>query len=57
MFIDIWGFHDVQAAISSIPDWIERFGWTFYGVDVDNWLVSGHSNGGMSIRTMALVKS
>ena len=41
-----WGFADVQAAINAIPDWIEQVGWDGVGVDVDRWLVSGHSNGG-----------
>lgn len=44
--IDIWGFRDVEAAVASIPSWIERFGWTGYGVYLESWLVSGHSNGG-----------
>ena len=44
--LDIWGFDDVEAAISSIPKWIERFRWTEYGIYLDKWLVSGHSNGG-----------
>ncbi|KAK3079214.1 hypothetical protein LTS18_005442, partial [Coniosporium uncinatum] len=41
-----WGFADVEAAISSIPDWIRRNSWQGVGVDLDRWLVSGHSNGG-----------
>jgi pimeloyl-ACP methyl ester carboxylesterase len=41
-----WGFADVEAAIQAIPAWIERVGWTGPGVDVDRWIVVGHSNGG-----------
>ncbi|USP80837.1 hypothetical protein yc1106_08111 [Curvularia clavata] len=41
-----WGFADVEAAIAAIPGWIERNNWTGPGVDVDRWIVSGHSNGG-----------
>ncbi|KAM3422787.1 hypothetical protein BST61_g269 [Cercospora zeina] len=41
-----WGFPDVEAAIKMIPDWIAHNEWEGPGVDVDNWLVTGHSNGG-----------
>lgn len=41
-----WGYTDVEAAISAIPKWIEQHSWEGYGVDIDRWLVSGHSNGG-----------
>lgn len=41
-----WGFADVEAAVSAIPDWIKHNSWNATGVDVDRWLVSGHSNGG-----------
>ncbi|KAF1990619.1 hypothetical protein K402DRAFT_347524 [Aulographum hederae CBS 113979] len=41
-----WGFSDVEAAVHSIPEWIKSTGWTGLGVDVNKWLVSGHSNGG-----------
>lgn len=41
-----WGFADVEAAIAMIPDWISQVGWKGPDVDVDQWLVSGHSNGG-----------
>jgi pimeloyl-ACP methyl ester carboxylesterase len=41
-----WGFQDVEAAIEAIPAWIEKVGWTGPGVDVDRWIVVGHSNGG-----------
>lgn len=41
-----WGWTDVEAAISSIPDWIEYVGWQGPGVDINRLIVSGHSNGG-----------
>lgn len=41
-----WGFADVEAAIAAIPAWIEQVDWKGPGVDVDRWLVMGHSNGG-----------
>ena len=44
--IDTWGFADVEAAAAAILDWIESVGWRGSSVDVDRWLVSGHSNGG-----------
>lgn len=44
-----WGLADVEAAIASIPAWIERVGWTGSGVDIDRWLVIGHSNGGQGV--------
>lgn len=43
---DNWGFADVEAAVNSIPQWIENVGWQGPGVDVDRWIVMGHSNGG-----------
>lgn len=42
----IWGLADVEAAIAAIPKWIERTDWDGAGVDIDKWLVAGHSNGG-----------
>lgn len=42
----IWGLADVEAAVAAIPKWIERTDWDGAGVDVDKWLVAGHSNGG-----------
>ena len=44
-----WGFADVEGAIAAIPTWIERVGWEGPGVDIDRWLVSGHSNGGQGV--------
>ncbi|KAH7112153.1 hypothetical protein B0J11DRAFT_542760 [Dendryphion nanum] len=41
-----WGFADVQAAVKAVPSWIEHVGWTGPGVDVDRWIMVGHSNGG-----------
>ena len=43
---DNWGFTDVEAAVKTIPDWIKYVGWGGQGVDVNRWIVSGHSNGG-----------
>jgi len=36
----------VEAAIASIPDWIESTGWKGPTADLDKWVVTGHSNGG-----------
>ncbi len=48
---DNWGFADVEAAVLSISAWMHATRWAGYGVDIDSWLVTGHSNGGMrSIR-------
>ncbi len=44
-----WGLADVEAAINAIPDWIEQTEWKGPGVDVNRWLVSGHSNGGQGV--------
>jgi predicted esterase len=41
-----WGFADVEAAIAAIATWIEDNNWEGPGVDVDHWIVAGHSNGG-----------
>jgi len=41
-----WGFADVEAAIAAIPTWIKHMSWKDSGVDVDRWIVAGHSNGG-----------
>ncbi|KAK2791485.1 hypothetical protein FQN53_002594 [Emmonsiellopsis sp. PD_33] len=41
-----WGAADVQAAVAAIPDWINAVEWKGAGVAVDDWFVSGHSNGG-----------
>src|SRR5436190_10920888 len=44
--IDTWGAADVQAAVAAIPVWMQTVGWNGVGVSLDDWLVSGHSNGG-----------
>lgn len=41
-----WGFADFEAAVAAIPKWIEHVEWTGPGVDIERWLVAGHSNGG-----------
>ncbi|KAI9815677.1 MAG: hypothetical protein M1827_002073 [Pycnora praestabilis] len=41
-----WGFADVESAVAAISDWIRDVQWKGPRVDVDKWLVSGHSNGG-----------
>lgn len=41
-----WGFADVEAAVDSLPIWLELVGWDGPGVDTNRWLISGHSNGG-----------
>ncbi|KAF2121254.1 hypothetical protein BDV96DRAFT_563871 [Lophiotrema nucula] len=41
-----WGFTDVEAAVNSIPGWITSAGWRGPDVDVNRWIISGHSNGG-----------
>lgn len=42
----VWGFADVIAAVSAIPDWIKNMNWMGPGVDIEKWVVTGHSNGG-----------
>ncbi|PGH23117.1 hypothetical protein AJ80_02745 [Polytolypa hystricis UAMH7299] len=41
-----WGSADVLAAVAAIPNWIKAVGWNGPGVALEDWLVSGHSNGG-----------
>ncbi len=41
-----WGFADAQAAVASIPEYINSNDWKGPGVDGDKILVAGHSNGG-----------
>ncbi|OJD10151.1 hypothetical protein AJ78_08720 [Emergomyces pasteurianus Ep9510] len=41
-----WGAADIEAAVAAIPNWMEAVGWECLGVALENWLVSGHSNGG-----------
>lgn len=42
----VWGFSDVEAGINAIPQWMESVGWKRQGVDLERWVISGHSNGG-----------
>lgn len=44
--LDTWGFRDVEAGVAAIKDWTEYVGWDGPLVDIDKWLVIGHSNGG-----------
>ncbi|KAF7195636.1 putative secreted protein [Pseudocercospora fuligena] len=44
-----FGFPDVEAAVEMIPDWIEVNEWQGPGVDTQQWLVAGHSNGGQGV--------
>ena len=41
-----WGFADAQAAVASIPEWINSNSWKGPGVKINKILVAGHSNGG-----------
>ncbi|OCK80274.1 hypothetical protein K432DRAFT_425876 [Lepidopterella palustris CBS 459.81] len=41
-----WGFADVEHAVHFIPSWIEAVDWQGPGVNLNRWLISGHSNGG-----------
>jgi hypothetical protein len=45
-YVDTWGAADVQAAVAAIPDWMQAVAWNGAGVSLNDWLVSGHSNGG-----------
>ena len=42
----IWGLEDIEAAVAAIPKWIQQVDWDGPRVDVNKWLVGGHSNGG-----------
>lgn len=44
---DIWGASDVQAAIAAIPEWIRNVDWKGPHAAVDDWILTGHSNGGI----------
>lgn len=37
---------DVEAGIKALLEWIKIAEWKGPQVDIDKWLVSGHSNGG-----------
>lgn len=41
-----WGFNDVEAGIKALLEWVKIAEWKGPQVDIDKWLVSGHSNGG-----------
>lgn len=57
VLLDGWGFADVEAGIKAIPDWMEASGWKGQGIDLEKWVISGHSNGGMEFSLCAtLVK-
>ena len=44
--LDTWGHADIVAGVAAIKDWIKNVQWDGPSVDVCEWLVSGHSNGG-----------
>jgi predicted esterase len=44
-----WGFADVEAAVNAIQTWIDHTSWSGPGVDMDSWLMVGHSNGGQGV--------
>lgn len=44
--LDTWGFADVKAGVAAIGDWIQTVEWEGALVNLNRWLVSGHSNGG-----------
>lgn len=45
----MWGFADLEAGINAIPEWMEQVGWKRQGVNLDKWVISGHSNGGIIV--------
>jgi len=47
LFVDTWGYSDVQAAVNTIPLWLALNDWDGLGVDISKILLAGHSNGGM----------
>ena len=47
---DHWGFADAEAAIAAVPEWIESVAWQGPAVDITQWLVAGHSNGGTYLK-------
>lgn len=44
---DNWGAADVQAAVAAIPEWIKNVHWEHSSVALDDWILVGHSNGGI----------
>lgn len=45
---DDWGALDVQAAVAAIPEWIKNVNWEGPHAAVDDWILAGHSNGGIN---------
>ena len=45
--LDYWGSADVQAAVATISDWTKNVNWGGPGVALDDWILVGHSNGGI----------
>ena len=45
--LDTWGFSDVQAAVAAIPDWMGAVSWDGPAASLNDWVILGHSNGGM----------
>jgi predicted esterase len=45
----VWGIADVKAAVAAIPDWIRNVRWAGPPVDLEKWVVTGHSNGGQGV--------
>lgn len=52
--VDSWGFADIEAAIATIPNWINTVGWEGPAVDGNSWLVVGHSNGGTFLKRVQI---
>lgn len=50
---DNWGAADVQAAVAAIPEWIKNVHWKDSSVAVDDWILVGHSNGGIKPYTIS----
>lgn len=46
LYIDTWGAADVQAAVAAVTLWIENIGWEGPPVALNDWILTGHSNGG-----------
>jgi hypothetical protein len=45
--LDVWGVADIKAAVKSISHWMGAVGWSGPRVLAEDWMVVGHSNGGM----------
>lgn len=46
--LDYWGVADIQAALSAIANWVKQVSWDGPAAAVDELIVVGHSNGGMT---------